>query len=71
MRRRQSSRRIVVEHANAEMRRWRLPQRHTGHRETYAETHRAIAGPVPDRAARRPARPAHRIELVLARQAAC
>ncbi|WP_191971872.1 transposase [Streptomyces luteolifulvus] len=38
MRRRQSSRRIVVEHANAEMRQCRPPQRYTGHRATYAET---------------------------------
>ncbi|GAB2897293.1 hypothetical protein GCM10027074_75760 [Streptomyces deserti] len=40
MRRRQS-RRIVVEHANAEMRQWRLLQRYTGRRKDYAESHRA------------------------------
>ncbi|MFG3383210.1 transposase family protein [Streptomyces sp. NPDC047999] len=71
MRRRQSSRRIVVEHANAEMRHWRPLQRYTGHRETYAETHRAIAGLVSDRAARRATRPVHSTELVLTRPAIC
>jgi DDE superfamily endonuclease/Helix-turn-helix of DDE superfamily endonuclease len=71
MRRRQSSRRIVVEHANAEMRQWRPLQRYTGRREDYAETHRAIAGLVSDRAARRATRPVHSTELVLARPAAC
>ncbi|MER6473207.1 transposase family protein [Streptomyces collinus] len=70
-RRRQSSGRIAVEHANAEMRHWRPLQRYTGHREAYTETHRAIAGLVSDRAARRPTRPAHSTELVLARQTAC
>lgn len=34
MKRRQSSRRICVEHANAEHRQWRPLQRYTGHRET-------------------------------------
>lgn len=38
--RRQSSRRIRVEHANAEVRQWRPLQRYTGRRETYGETHR-------------------------------
>ncbi|WP_229346894.1 hypothetical protein [Streptomyces sp. UNOB3_S3] len=56
MKRRQSSRRICVEHANAEHRRWRPLQRYTGRRETYAATHRAIAGLVSGRAARRPTR---------------
>ncbi len=43
MRRRQSSERICVEHAHAELRQWRPLQRYTGRREDYAETHRAIA----------------------------
>ncbi|GGT89889.1 transposase [Streptomyces violascens] len=44
MKRRQSSARIVVEHANAEMRQWRQLQRYTGRRETYAETgHHAVS----------------------------
>ncbi|MGW1803026.1 hypothetical protein ACWCQN_46230 [Streptomyces sp. NPDC001984] len=53
------------------MRQWRPLQRYTARRETYAETHRAIAGLVCDRAARRPTRPVHSTELVLTRQAAC
>ncbi|MFD7442893.1 transposase [Streptomyces sp. NPDC059909] len=69
MRRRQSSRRIVVEHANAEMRQWR--QHYTGRREDYAETHSAIAGLVSDRAAQRATQPSHSTELVLARQSTC
>ncbi|MFF1746552.1 transposase family protein [Streptomyces mirabilis] len=43
MKRRQSSRRICVEHANAEVRRWRPLQRCTGRRETYGESDLAIA----------------------------
>lgn len=53
MRRRQSSRRICVEHANAEHRQWRPLRRYTGRRETYGETHRAIVGLVSDCAAKR------------------
>jgi hypothetical protein len=49
----QSSRRICVEHANAEHKQWRALQRYTGRRESYAETYLAIAGLVSDRAARR------------------
>jgi len=49
----QSSRRICVEHANAEHKQWRPLQRWIGRRESYAETHLAIAGLVSDRAARR------------------
>lgn len=71
MKRRQSSRRICVEHANAEHRQWRPLQRYTGRRETYAETHRAIAGLVSDRAARRPTRRKASTELVLVRATAC
>jgi DDE superfamily endonuclease len=51
-RRRQSSVRICVEHANAEYKQWRPLQRFTSRRETYTETHLAIAGLV------RPLRPA-------------
>ena len=53
MRTKQSSRRICVEHANAEHKQWRPLQRYTGRRESYAETYLAIAGLVSDRAARR------------------
>nr|WP_202469754.1 transposase family protein [Streptomyces sp. SID2888] len=70
-RRRQSSRRIVVEHANAEMRQWRPLQRYTGRREDYAETHRAIAGLVSDRAAQRATRRVCSTELDVVRQPAC
>lgn len=57
MRRRQSSRRICVEHANAELRQWHPLQRYTGRRETHDETHLAIATLVSDRAARRDGAP--------------
>ncbi|MFB0633412.1 hypothetical protein [Streptomyces sp. AB3(2024)] len=70
-RRRQSSARICVEHTNAEYKQWRPLQRFTGRRETYAETHLAIATPVSDRSARRTTRRKASTELVLARQAAC
>lgn len=66
-RRRQSSQRISVEHAHAEYRQWRPLQRYTGRRDTYAETHLAIAALVSDRSARRPTRPKPSTELVLAR----
>jgi DDE superfamily endonuclease/Helix-turn-helix of DDE superfamily endonuclease len=49
----QSSQRICVEHANAEHKQWRTPQRYTGRREYYDETHLAVASLVSDRAARR------------------
>ncbi|MFJ7058657.1 transposase family protein [Streptomyces microflavus] len=68
---RRSSRRICVEHANAEHIQWRPLQRYTGRRETYGETHRAIAGLVSDRAARRPTRRKPSTELVLVRTMAC
>ncbi|MFK0108442.1 transposase family protein [Streptomyces sp. NPDC091217] len=71
MKRRQSSRRIYVEHANAEYRRWRPLQRYTGRRETYGETHRTVAALVSDRAARRPTRRKPSTELVLVRPTAC
>jgi hypothetical protein len=44
-RRRQSSRRICVEHANAEHRQWRTLQRYTGRREDYGDTSRSGAIP--------------------------
>jgi hypothetical protein len=62
--RRQSSRRIAVEHANAELRQWRPLQRWTGRRQDYAETHCSIAGLVSDRAAKRAARHRPSTELV-------
>lgn len=71
MRRRQSSQRICVEHANAELRQWCPLQRYTGPREDYAATHQAIASLASDRSARRPTRRKPSTELVLARQAAC
>ncbi|MGW6403067.1 transposase family protein [Streptomyces sp. NPDC055134] len=70
-RRRQSSARICIEHAIAEHRQWRALQRHTARRETYAETHLAVAGLVSDRAARRATQRKSSTELALARQAAC
>ncbi len=69
-RRRQSSARIRVEHANAELKQWRPLQRFTGRRETYAETHLAIAGLVSDRSVRRATRRKTCSELVLVRQTA-
>ncbi|MGI5143625.1 MULTISPECIES: transposase family protein [unclassified Streptomyces] len=69
--RRQSSARICVEHTNAELKKWRPLQRYTGRRDTYAETHLAIAGLVSDRSARRPTRHRHSTELVPVRQPAC
>jgi hypothetical protein len=52
-RKRQSSQRICVEHANAEHKQWRPLQRWVGRREHYDQTHLAIAGLVSDRAATR------------------
>jgi hypothetical protein len=46
----QSSQRIPVEHAIAELKWWRVPQRFTGRRELLPETINAIAGIVSDRA---------------------
>lgn len=70
-RRRQSSRRICVEHANAEHKQWRPLQRYVGRHEHYAQTHRAFAGLVSDRAAARPTRRQTSAELVPASPAAC
>ncbi len=70
-RRRQSSRRICVEHAIGEQEKWRPLQRYIGRRELYTETHAAVAGLVSDRAARRPTHRRTSTELVLAGQTAC
>ncbi|WP_306966426.1 transposase family protein [Streptomyces afghaniensis] len=70
-RRRQSSARICVEHTIAEEKKWRPLQRYLGRRESYAETHAAIAGLVSDRTARRPSRRRTSTELVLARRTTC
>ncbi|GJF30389.1 hypothetical protein KNE206_30890 [Kitasatospora sp. NE20-6] len=71
MHRRQSSRRICVEHANAEHRQWRPLQRYTGRRENYSEVHRAVASLVSDRAARRTTHHQPSTELVHVRATAC
>ncbi|MER6499236.1 transposase family protein [Streptomyces sp. NPDC001455] len=71
IRRRQSSERICVEHANAELRQWCPLQRYTSRRDDYAETHRAIASLISDRSARRATHRKPSTELVLARQATC
>ena len=52
-RKKQSSERIPVEHANAEHKQWRPLQRWIGRRECYNETHLAIASLVSDRTAER------------------
>ena len=67
---RQSSARICVEHTNAELREWAPMRRFTGRRETCTQTHRAIAGLISDRTAKRPTRREHSTELVLARDTA-
>ncbi|MGW6100664.1 transposase family protein [Streptomyces sp. NPDC055157] len=69
--RRQSSRRICVEHANAEHRQWHPLQRYTGRRDTYGETHAAIAGLVSDRAAKRTTQRRASTELVPVRPMTC
>ncbi|MEU3771870.1 transposase family protein [Streptomyces sp. NPDC032472] len=70
-RRRQSSERICVEHANAEHKQWRPLQRFLGRREHYAATHRAIASLVSDRAAQRASRRKPSTELVLVSSLTC
>lgn len=67
MKRRQSLRRICVEHANTEVRQWRPLQWYTGRR----ETHLAIDPLVSDRAAKRPTRHNASTELVHVRTTAC
>lgn len=75
MRRRQSSARICVEHANAEHKQWRPLQRFLGRREHYPATHRAIVGLVSDRATQRATQRATRrkpsTELVPVSMTAC
>lgn len=70
-RRRQSSARICVEHANAEYKQWHPLQRYTGRQEDYDETHRAITGLVSDRSARRATRRKASTELVAVRATGC
>ncbi|MFJ8114260.1 hypothetical protein [Streptomyces sp. NPDC096132] len=60
-----------MEHTTAEYKQWRPLQRFTGLRETYTQTHLAIAGLASDRSARRATHRKPSSELVLARQAAC
>ncbi|MFH8737721.1 transposase family protein [Streptomyces sp. NPDC017964] len=71
MRRRQSSARICVEHANAEHKQWRPLQRFLGRREYYAATHRAVAGPVFGRASQRATRRKPSTELVSVSSMVC
>ena len=52
-RHKQSSERICVEHANADLKKWRHLQRYLGNRDDFDETFQAIAGLVSDRAAAR------------------
>lgn len=52
-RKRQSSRRICIEHAIAEHKHWRSLQRWIGRRDYYGQTYLAVAGLVSDRTARR------------------
>jgi hypothetical protein len=70
-RRRQSSARIAVEHANAEIKQWRSLQRWTGNRDDLPEVIAAIGSLVSDRAARRPTRRKPSTELVPIRATAC
>jgi hypothetical protein len=58
-----------VEHTNAEYKQWRPLQRFTRRRETYTETHLAVAGLVSDRSVRRATR--HKTSAVLTRPTAC
>lgn len=70
-RRRQSSARIAVEHADAEIKQWRSLQRWTGDRDHLPEVIAAIGSLVSDRAAKRPTRPKPSTELVPVRTTAC
>jgi hypothetical protein len=60
-----------VEHTIGEEKKWRSLQRYLGRRESYAETHAAIAGLVSDRTARRASLPRTSTDLVLARRTTC
>lgn len=68
-RRRQSQQRIMVEHANAEVKQWRSLQRWTGDRDDLPEVIAAIGALVSDRSAERPTRNKPSTELV--RTTAC
>ncbi|MER5183955.1 transposase [Streptomyces sp. NPDC002896] len=70
-RRRQSRRRIMVEHAIAEPKQWRSLQRWIGRRETLHEVMAAIGGLVSDRPPRRVILRRPSTALVLAGPAAC
>jgi len=70
-RRRQSQRRIMVEHAIAEPKQWRPLQRWTGDRDDLPEVITAIGTLVSDRSAKRPTRRKPSTELVLANPTAC
>jgi DDE superfamily endonuclease len=70
-RRRQSQQRIMVEHANAEIKQWRSLQRWTGDRDDLPEVIAAVGALVSDRAAQRPTRRKPSTELVLAGATAC
>lgn len=71
IRHRQSSNRIMVEHAIAEPKQWRPLQRWIGHRDDLPDVIAAIGGLVSDRSARRTTVRKPSTELVLARQTAC
>lgn len=70
-RRHQSQRRIMVEHANAEIKQWRSLQRWTGNRDDLPEVIAAIGALVSDRSAKRPTRSKPGTELVPTRHTAC
>lgn len=70
-RRRQSSARIPVEHANAEIKQWRSLQRWTEDRDELPEVIAAIGALVSDRAAKRATRRKPSTELVHVRATAC
>ena len=70
-RRRQSQRRIMVEHAIAEPKQWRSLQRWTGDRDDLPEVIAAIGALVSDRSAQRPTRRKPSTELIPARPTAC
>lgn len=70
-RRRQSQRRIMVEHANAEVKQWRSLQRWTGDRDDLPEVIAAIGALVSDRAAKRLTWRKPSTELVPVRATAC
>lgn len=70
-RHRQSQRRIMVEHANADIKQWHCLQRRTGDRNDLPEAIAAIGSLVSDRSAKRPTHNNPGTELVLAHYTAC